>query len=306
MITLLPFEHELVHLYKELDEKKSGAEREQIKKQIEIKLEKIYKNLTPYEIVEIARHPNRPQTVDYIKEILSDFVEIKGDRILGDDRAIIAGIGRFKGLSVTVIGSNKGHTTLERLKNNSGMIGPSGFRKIARAVDMASNTFKTPILTFVDTPGARVSSETEKEGSVAAFAEPVKAFLKASVPVLSVVIGEGGSLGALSLLVSDRILMLRYSYLSVISPEVGASVLFKDRSMKKEVASALKITSRDLLNLNIINGTIDEPFTGAHRNPELTIETVREALHKEFETLLKETPRDLMKRRAEKFKKFQI
>jgi len=305
MITLLSFERGLEPLYKELDAK-SGVEREQIKKQIEIKLKEIYKNLTSYEIVEVARHPDRPQTVDYLNEILTDFVEIKGDRVSGDDRAIIAGIGKFNGISVTVIGSNKGHTIIDRVKNNLGMIGPSGFRKIARAVRIASDTFKTPILTFIDTPGARVSPETEKEGSVSAFTEPVRAFLKASVPVLSVIIGEGGGLGALSLLVSDRTLMLRYSYLSVISPEMGASVLFKDKSMKKEIARALKITSQDLLGLNIINGIIDEPFTGAHRNPELTVKTVREALYSEIESLLKETPKELLKRRTDKFKKFEI
>jgi acetyl-CoA carboxylase carboxyl transferase subunit alpha len=305
MMTLLSFERELALLYKELEEK-TGLEKKELKNLIEERLKVIYKSLTPYNIVEVARHPDRPQTLDYIKELLTNFVEIKGDRISGEDRSIIAGIGKFNGLSLTVIGSNKGHTIIERLKSNSGMIGPSGFRKIARAVDIASNTFKTPILTFIDTPGARVSPETEKEGSVAALSEPIKAFLKAKVPVLSVVIGEGGSLGALSLLVSDRILMLSYSYLSVISPEVGASVLFKDRSMKKDIAKALKITSEELLSFNVINGIIEEPFTGAHRNPELTIQTVKEALQKEFELLLKEPSGNLLKRRAEKFEKFKI
>jgi acetyl-CoA carboxylase carboxyl transferase subunit alpha len=305
MIALLSFERELVPLYKELEEKR-GLEKEKLQKEIEEKLKRIYGNLTPYDIVEIARHPNRPQTLDYIREFLADFVEIKGDRASGDDKSIIAGIGRFNGLSLTVIGSNKGHTTLERLKNNSGMISPSGFKKIARAVSLASNTFKTPILTFIDTPGARVSPETEREGAVAALAEPIRAFLNAKVPVLSIVIGEGASLGALSLMVSDRILMLRYSYLSVISPEVGASVLFKDRSMKRDVARALKITSQDMLNFNVINGIIDEPFTGAHRNPGLIIQTVKAVVQREFELLLKENPQDLLKRRLEKFEKFKI
>jgi acetyl-CoA carboxylase carboxyl transferase subunit alpha len=305
MITLLPFEKELEPLYRELDER-SGFERERIAEELRKRLEKIYKNLTPYQVIQVARHPDRPQTLDYIRRLLKDFVEIRGDRSSGDDRSVIAGIGKFNGYSVTVIGTNKGHTIAERLKNNSGMVGPAGFRKIARAVDIASNTFETPIINFIDTPGALVSGETERQGSVSALAEPIKAFLKAGVPVLSIVIGEGVGLSALGLLASDRTLMLTYSYLSVMSPEVGASILFSDKSMKQEVAKAMKITSQELLGINIINGIIDEPFAGAHRNPVLTIETVGEALRRELEALLKETSKELLKRRCEKFRKFEI
>ncbi len=304
---LLSFEKSLEPLYKELEEKKKNWEAtNNIEEKIQQELKKIYDNLTAYQIAQIARHPDRPDTTDYINALFEDFIELHGDKKSGDDPAIIAGMGSFKGTTVAVIGSRKGNTLKDMILCNHGMIKPEGFRKIARIVNLASTTFKSPIITFIDTPGAFVSKESEKKGQIEAVSEPILALFKAKVPIVAVVIGEGVSLGALSMSIADKIIMLKYSFFSVISPEGSASILYNDRKKSEELASSLKFTAADLLNAGVIDKIVNEPIGGAHRNKEEVIKTTGDAINSELETLLKENEKQLKTNRIEKYRKIGI
>jgi acetyl-CoA carboxylase carboxyl transferase subunit alpha len=304
---LLSFEKSLEPLYKELEERKKNLEATtDIEEKIQQELEKIYANLTAYQIAQIARHPDRPNTTDYINTLFEDFIELHGDRKTGDDPSIIAGLGSFNGTTVTVIGSRKGNTLKEMILCNRGMIKPEGFRKIARIVNLASTTFKSPIITFIDTPGAFVSRNSEKKGQIEAVSEPILALFKAKVPVIAVIIGEGVSLGALSMSIANKIIMLKYSFFSVISPEGGASILYNNKKKTEELASSLKFTAADLLNTGVIDKIVNEPTGGAHRNKEEVIKTTGDVIHGELETLLKENEKQLKTNRIEKYRKIGI
>lgn len=240
-------------------------------------LKKIYANLTPWQKVQVARHQDRPQSSDYIKQLIDDFVPLAGDRLFGDDPAITAGIGRFCGLSVAVLGHEKGKDTEGRIKHNFGMSHPEGYRKAIRIMDLADK-FKLPLLTFVDTAGAYPGVGAEERGQAEAIAKSIERSLNFKQPIVSTIIGEGGSGGAIAIATANMVFMLEHSVYSVISPEGCASILYRNAEMAKEAAEALKLTAQDLLKFKIIDGVIEEPIGGAHKNPEKAIKSVGEKI----------------------------
>lgn len=250
-------------------------------KRLENKLQKmrkkIYSNLTPWQKVQVARHQDRPQTSDYIQALIDDFVPLAGDRLFGDDSAITAGIGRFGGLSVAVLGHEKGKDTEGRIKHNFGMSHPEGYRKAIRIMDLADK-FKLPLLTFVDTAGAYPGIGAEERGQAEAIAKSIERSLSFKQPIVATIIGEGGSGGAIAIATANAVFMLEHSIYSVISPEGCASILYRNADMAKEAAEALRLTAQDLLKFKIIDGIIDEPIGGAHKNPEKTIKAVGEQI----------------------------
>lgn len=250
-------------------------------KRLENKLQKmlkrIYANLTPWQKVQVARHQDRPQSSDYIQHLIDDFVPLAGDRLFGDDLAITAGIGRFCGLSVAVLGHEKGKDTEGRIKHNFGMSHPEGYRKAIRIMDLADK-FKLPLLTFVDTAGAYPGIGAEERGQAEAIAKSIERSLRFKQPIVATIIGEGGSGGAIAIATANSVFMLEHSVYSVISPEGCASILYRNSEMAKEAAEALKLTAQDLLKFKIIDGIIEEPIGGAHKNPEKAIKSVGEQI----------------------------
>lgn len=244
-------------------------------------LQDLYSKLTPWHKTQIARHPNRPHFQDYIAECFTDFVPIAGDRYFSEDHAIIAGFGRLDGQSVAVIGQEKGNDTKSRLKRNFGMARPEGYRKAVRVMELADR-FRIPIITIVDTAGAYPGIGAEERGQAEAIARSIETCLNVSVPLISVIIGEGGSGGAIALATANRVYMLEHSIYSVISPEAGASILWRDSTRAMDVANSMKITSDELQKLGVIDGIISEPVGGAHRATkeviEKTCDTIRSAL----------------------------
>jgi acetyl-CoA carboxylase carboxyl transferase subunit alpha len=237
----------------------------------------LYGKLTPWQRTQLARHPQRPSTLDYIGEIFRDFLEFHGDRSFGDDRAIVGGFARFNDRSVMVIGHQKGKTLKERMQRNFGMPNPEGYRKALRLMKMAEK-FGRPIVTFIDTPGAYPGIGAEERGQAEAIARNLYAMSRLTVPIISIVIGEGGSGGALALGVSDRILMLEHGVYSVISPEGCAAILWDDPAKVPDAAAALKMTAQDLVDLHIVDEVIPEPLGGAHREPRAVTDRVAKAL----------------------------
>ena len=237
----------------------------------------LYGKLTPWQRTQLARHPQRPSTLDYIGEIFRDFLEFHGDRSFGDDRAIVGGFARFNNRSVMVIGHQKGKTLKERMQRNFGMPNPEGYRKALRLMKMAEK-FGRPIVTFIDTPGAYPGIGAEERGQAEAIARNLYAMSRLTVPIISIVIGEGGSGGALALGVSDRILMLEHGVYSVISPEGCAAILWDDPAKVPDAAAALKMTAQDLVDLQIVDEVIPEPLGGAHREPRAVTDRVAKAL----------------------------
>lgn len=227
----------------------------------------LYGNLTPWQRTQLARHPQRPTVVDYVAALCSEFIELHGDRSFGDDQAIVGGLARFGGRSVMIIGSQKGKTLKERMQRNFGMPNPEGYRKALRLMKLAEK-FGRPILTLIDTPGAYPGIGAEERGQAEAIARNIQVMARLQVPILSVIIGEGGSGGALALGVADRVLMLEHAIYSVISPEGCAAILWDDPSKAPDAASALKMTAKDLLDLNVIDEIVPEPFGGAQRDPQ--------------------------------------
>ena len=301
---ILPFEKPIEILYKELKRRESkGYALMGLDELIEKQIEEVYKHITPYDIVLVARHPERPQPQDYIEKLFVNFTELHGDRAGEDDPCVIGGTGFFIGNPVMVVGTRKGHNVKETLRYHSGMIKPSGFRKIARLVRLASNTLHIPIITFVDTPGAMVSAETEVNGQVSAIYSAISALLDADVPVVSIITGEGGSLAALSLTTADRLLMLKYAFFAVLSPEAASSVLFKNPNRKREIAKELHLTADELLGMGVVDRIVEEPAGAAHRFPDVVMKNVREALAEELEFVSKEKINVLKRKRREKFRK---
>ena len=229
-----------------------------------------YRGLTPAQKVQVARHPNRPHALDYIQALITEFQPLAGDRAFAEDRAIIGGLGQFQGRSVVVIGQEKGNDTESRIRHNFGMAKPEGYRKAQRLLDLADR-FHLPVITFVDTAGAYPGVASEERGVAEAIAKSIESCLRVRVPLVSVVIGEGGSGGAIGIAVADRVLMLEHSIYSVISPEGAASILWRDSTRAKEAAQNMKITAEDLKSLGIIDAIIPEPVGGAHRAPEKVI-----------------------------------
>ncbi len=263
-------------------------------------LEELYSKLTPWHKTQIARHPDRPHFKDYIAALITDFVSISGDRLFSEDHAIIAGFGRFDGRSVAVIGQEKGNDTASRLKRNFGMARPEGYRKSVRIMELA-NRFNIPIITIVDTAGAYPGIGAEERGQAEAIARSTAACLKVKVPLISVIIGEGGSGGAIALATANRVFMLQHSIYSVISPEAGASILWRDATRAMDVANTMKITAQDLQQLGIIDGIIDEPIGGAHRATTEVIENTAHTIRQALEELSALDGDQLRKQRRDKF-----
>jgi acetyl-CoA carboxylase carboxyl transferase subunit alpha len=235
--------------------------------ELEARTADIYAHLTPWQRVQLARHPNRPHTLDYIERLFPDFVELHGDRRFGDDPSVIAGLAVFHGISVVIVGHQKGRTTTENLERNFGMARPEGFRKALRVFGLAEK-FSRPLFTFLDTPGASPTLDDEERGQSWAIAENIARLTRLRVPIITTVIGEGGSGGALALGVGDRILMLEHSIYSVASPEAAAAIVWRDSKHAEEAAAALRLTSTDLLHAGLIDRVVPEPEGGAHRDHE--------------------------------------
>ncbi len=302
MIKLLPFEKTLKPLYKELEnERKNAQSTAHIEEKISEVLEKIYENLTPYDVVQIARHPDRPHTTDYINTLFTDFIELHGDRRFGDDPAIITGMGYFNGKVTGIIGHRKGRNLKENLRYNFGMAKPEGYRKALRVAHLVSEKFKAPIITLLDTPGASPTIGAEERGQAEAIAYNLQELFNISTPIVTIVIGEGGSGGALGIGIADKLLMLKYSIYSVISPEGCASILWRDASKAKEAANALRLTADDLYKFRIADKIIDEPVGGAHRHREEVIQAVGKAAQEAIDTLSRLSKRKLLEKRKEKF-----
>ncbi|MCP4072473.1 MAG: acetyl-CoA carboxylase carboxyltransferase subunit alpha [Hyphomicrobiales bacterium] len=263
-------------------------------------LEELYSKLTPWHKTQIARHPDRPHFQDYLAGFITNFVPLAGDRSFSEDHAVIAGFGRFDGQSVAVIGQEKGNDTQSRLKRNFGMARPEGYRKAVRIMELADR-FEIPIITIVDTAGAYPGIGAEERGQAEAIARSTAACLNVKVPVVSVIIGEGGSGGAIALATANRVYMLEHSIYSVISPEAGASILWRDATRAMDVANSMRITSQDLLKLGVIDGIIEEPVGGAHRSAEEVIEKTAKTIRQALEELSGEEPDQLRHLRRDKF-----
>ncbi len=284
------------------DTKKPTSKRlEKLKEKKQEELKKIYSNLTPWNRVQVARHPARPHTIDYINSMIDGFIELSGDRMFADDNAIVGGIGYLDNMPVMVIGQEKGSDTETRLKHNFGMSKPEGYRKAIRLMELA-NKFKLPVITFVDTAGAFPGADAEARGQSQAIATSIQKCFDINVPSICVVIGEGGSGGAIAIAVANSVMMLENSVYSVISPEGCASILWRSQDHKEDATKALKMTSHDLLELGIIDKIIEEPVGGAHRNKEETIANVKEAILTELKKLSKNFKQSKEKR-IEKFTK---
>lgn len=262
----------------------------------------LYGKLTPWQRTQLARHPQRPSTLDYISEIFRDFLEFHGDRSFGDDRAIVGGFARFNDRSVMVIGHQKGKTLKERMQRNFGMPNPEGYRKALRLMKMAEK-FGRPIVTFIDTPGAYPGIGAEERGQAEAIARNLYEMSRLTVPIISIVIGEGGSGGALALGVSDRILMLEHGVYSVISPEGCAAILWDDPAKVPDAAAALKMTAQDLVDLQIVDEVIPEPLGGAHREPRSVTDRVAKALTNQLFQLTDLSLAQLLAQREQKYRR---
>ncbi len=307
MAGLHEFEVQVDRLRKKIEELKRMGKHdptviEEIEKKFQKKIEEFYSNLSAWDRVQIARHPNRPHAVDYIRAVFEDFVELHGDRHCGDGKAIVAGFAKFEGESVCVIGQEKGRDTKEKIERNFGMPLPEDYRKALRIMKLAEK-FKKPIITLVDTPGAFPGIEAEEHGQSEAIARNLFEMSKLKVPIVSVVIGEGGSGGALAISVANRLLMFENSIYSVISPEGCAAILWQSQDKVKEAAEALKLTAEELEKLGIVDEIIPEPLEGAHRDWETTFENFRKYVKKHLDELKKLSPEELVEDRYQKFRK---
>jgi acetyl-CoA carboxylase carboxyl transferase subunit alpha len=259
-----------------------------------------YAKLSPWQKTQVARHPERPHACDYIKAMITDFVPLAGDRAFADDKAIVGGLGRFKGRSVVVIGLEKGHDTESRLKHNFGMAKPEGYRKAKRLMQMADQ-FELPLLSFVDTSGAYPGVDAEARGQAEAIARSIEAGLNLRVPYIASVIGEGGSGGAIALATGNAILMLEHAIYSVISPEGCASILWRSGEQAREAADALKLTAQDLFKLGVIDQVVPEPLGGAHRAPDIAFKNLSDAIDSALKDLSGFEGGVLRQKRRDKF-----
>jgi|TARA_B110000238_G_scaffold183234_1_gene209632 acetyl-CoA carboxylase carboxyl transferase subunit alpha len=267
--------------------------------------ETIFKDLSAWQVAQIARHPRRPYTLDYVEQLFTDFEELHGDRAYSDDAAIICGIAKFEGRSIAVIGHQKGRNTKENLKRNFGMPRPEGYRKALRIMEMAEK-FQMPIVTFIDTPGAYPGVGAEERGQAQAIAKNLYRMSELKTPIICNVIGEGGSGGALAIGVGDHLSMLSYSTYSVISPEGCASILWKNADKAEDAAETLGITSDRLLELNLVDEVIKEPMSGAHRDLDATCENMRVSLSQNINRLTKINTQDLVEARFERLTSYGV
>ena len=260
----------------------------------------VYRRLDPWQKTQVARHPDRPHFCDYLRELIEDFVELRGDRTHGDDQAVVGGLGRFRGQGVVVMGHEKGRDTDTRIRHNFGMARPEGYRKAVRLMDMADR-FGLPVLTFVDTAGAYPGVGAEERGQGEAIARSTERGLTLGVPMIATITGEGGSGGALALAGANKVLILEHSIYSVISPEAGSSILFRDRAQAAHMAKSMKITAQDLTGLKIVDRIIPEPAGGAHADAVAAVAAVGDAVEDELRALSNLSPDALRSQRADRF-----
>ena len=263
-------------------------------------LRQTYARLTPWQKVQVARHPERPHTLDYISGLITDFIPLAGDRAFAEDRAIVGGLGRFRGRSVMVLGTERGADTETRLAHNFGMARPEGYRKARRLMRLADR-FRLPVLTFVDTAGAYPGVDAEARGQAEAIATAIETCLDIKVPIIAAIIGEGGSGGAIALATGNAVLMLEHAVYSVISPEGCASILWRDGEHASEAAEALRLTAEDLLRLGVVDRIVPEPLGGAHRLPKAAIDALGEAIDEALRPLLGVDGARLRVQRREKY-----
>lgn len=309
MLSFLEFEKPIAELESKIEELRHLSNSgdiniaEEIGK-LQVKVDRLlrqtYAKLLPSQKVQVARHPNRPHCTDYLNALIEEFTPLAGDRLFAEDRAIIGGLGRFRGWSVMVIGQEKGHDTETRVRHNFGMAKPEGYRKAQRLMRLAER-FNLPILSLVDTAGAYPGVDAEERGQAEAIARSIDVSLDVRVPMISVVIGEGGSGGAIAVAAADRVLMLEHSIYSVISPEGCASILWRNSSSASEAATALRLTAQDLKELEVVDDVVPEPIGGAHRDHPAAIRAVGDAIASGFEALRSEPGPALRARRREKF-----
>ncbi len=303
----LEFEKPIIELEQKIAEMRSISDQLDIEDEIK-KLESrvsdlrtsIYSNLTRWQRVQLARHPERPYTLDYISLMTTDFIELHGDRHYGDDHAVVGGFGKLDGSTVMIIGQQKGRDTKSNIFRNFGMPNPEGYRKALRLMKLAEK-FGKPVITLLDTPGAYPGIEAEERGQAEAIARNLFEMAQLRVPIVAAIIGEGASGGALGLGVGNRILMMENSWYSVIAPESCSSILWRSWDYKEQAAEALKLTAKDLLQQGIIDRIVSEPVGGAHRDPETAAKTLKKCLIEELETLKKMKPDKLVENRIVKF-----
>jgi len=308
------FEKPIIELEKKIQELKSFISEKKIDlssevKKLEERLEHLrkdtYANLTPWQRVQLARHQQRPYTLDYINMIMSDFVELHGDRLFGDDKALVCGLAKIEKKRLLVMGHQKGRDTKENLKRNFGCAHPEGYRKALRLMQLAEE-FGLPVVVFIDTPGAYPGIGAEERGQSQAIALNLREMMRITVPIVSIVIGEGGSGGALGVGVADRVAVLENSYYSVISPEGCAAILWKDGAKAPQAAEVLKLTGQDLLKMGIIDEIIPEPFGGAHRDPQKSGQNIKEAILRNLKELDSLSPEKLLELRYKKFRSMGV
>lgn len=305
----LEFERPIVELENKLADMKQLAQQSDVDVsdaiiKLEAKITKLKKetfsNLTRWQRVQLSRHPERPYTLDYIYELSDEFIELHGDRAVKDDKAMVGGFAEIDGQSVMVIGQQKGRNTKQRQTRNFGMANPEGYRKALRLMKLAEK-FDKPIITLVDTPGAYPGIEAEERGQGEAIARNLKEMMTLKVPVISVIIGEGASGGALGIAIADKVLMMENTWYSVISPESCSSILWRSWDYKEQAAEALKLTAKDMLSHQLIDGIIEEPLGGAHTDMKAATSSLKKEILKQLKALAKLTPEKRVEQRIDKF-----
>jgi acetyl-CoA carboxylase carboxyl transferase subunit alpha len=314
VMAVLEFEKKIEELANKIEDVKKfskeqdvdlSSEIERLQAKLEAMKNEVYNNLTAWEKVSIAKLVERPTALDYIERIFTDFIELHGDRLFRDDPSIVGGIGKLNGRPVTIIGQQKGRDTKEYIKRNFGMPNPEGYRKVLRLMKQAEK-FNRPVICFVDTPGAYPGIGAEERGQGEAIARNLMEMANLRVPLVSIVIGEGGSGGALAMAVADEVWMLENAIYSILSPEGFASILWKDSSRAKEAAEVMKITAEDLKNFGIIDRVVKEPLGGAHKNVEETAGNIKAALSETISKLSEYDIEELLNKRYNKFRSFGV
>ena len=311
MKNYLNFESEIKNLEIELDKLKDPYNQEglsevdtskisKIQEEIDEKLKKIYSNLDPWQTALVARHEDRPKSKFFIENLFDEFIPLSGDRYYGEDKSVISGFGKFNNYSVLVIGQEKGENLETRINRNFGMMRPEGYRKTIRLMKLADK-FKIPIISFIDTPGAYPGVGAEERGQAEAIAKSIECCMELTVPTISIIIGEGGSGGAIALASSNKVIMLQNAIYSVISPEGCATILWRDPTKTLEASKAMKLSSKDLLNLDVIDEIVPEPPGGAHRDKDLILDNVKISIEKNLEFFLNMNGNEILNHRKNKF-----
>jgi acetyl-CoA carboxylase carboxyl transferase subunit alpha len=306
--TFLEFEQSIAELETKIEELRFAQddsavdiseEIQRLTKRSQTLTKDIYGKLSPWQVAQVARHPQRPYTLDYVQMLFTHFEEMHGDRVFSDDAAIVAGLARFNGEPCVIVGHQKGRDTKEKIARNFGMPKPEGYRKALRLMKLAEK-FRLPVFTFVDTPGAYPGIDAEERGQSEAIGRNLFEMARLRVPIIATIIGEGGSGGALAIAVGDAVLMLQYSTYSVISPEGCASILWRDSTMAPDAADALGITASRLKTLGLIDKIVPEPLGGAHRDPQVTAQALKKALAETLKQLREMKPKELVETRLER------